>query len=68
MVEQAANQNQESSEDDWEANAESWEDMDAVPAIGPAAGKAKLKVCCYAHDVMVLMICTCSHEALSCVH
>lgn len=32
------------SEDDWEANAESWEDMGAVPALGPAAAQAKLKV------------------------
>lgn len=31
--------------DDWEAAAESWEDMDAVPAIGPAATEAKRKVC-----------------------
>ena len=35
---------QESSEDDWEDKVESWEDMDAVPAIGPQAAQAKQKV------------------------
>lgn len=44
MAQQAADKAQETSEDDWEANVESWEDMDAVPAIGPAAEKAKQKV------------------------
>ncbi len=43
MVHEAKESSQES-EDDWEANAESWEDMDAVPAIGPAAAQAKQKV------------------------
>ena len=47
MVQQATDQAQETSEDDWEANAESWEDMDAVPAIGPAAEKAKQQVSLY---------------------
>ena len=47
---QAAAKGQETSEDDWEANAESWEDMDAVPAIGPAAEKAKQQVCLLLHQ------------------
>jgi hypothetical protein len=42
-VQEATEPSQES-EDDWEANAESWEDMDAVPPIGPAAAQAKQKV------------------------
>ncbi|KAL0036218.1 hypothetical protein WJX79_008552 [Trebouxia sp. C0005] len=41
-IQEAKGSSQES-EDDWEANAESWEDMDAVPAIGPAAAQAKQK-------------------------
>ena len=40
MIQEAKESSQES-EDDWEAN---WEDMDAVPAIGPAAAEAKQKV------------------------
>ena len=35
---------QESSEDDWEDKVESWEDMNAVPAIGLQAAQAKQKV------------------------
>ncbi len=48
-----AQANAQESEDDWEANAESWEDLDAVPAIGPAAEKARQKVrhCCFLHLV-----------------
>ena len=41
MVGSAVDKSQESSEDDWEAN---YENMDAVPAIGPAAEQAKQKV------------------------
>ena len=37
---QEAKESSQESEDDWEANA----DMDAVPAIGPAAAQAKQKV------------------------
>ena len=44
---QEAKEPSEESEDDWEANTESWEDMVAVPAIGPAAVQAKQKVPLY---------------------
>ena len=44
MVQEAKEDTPESEEEDWEAAAESWEDMDAVPAIGPAAEEAKRKV------------------------
>lgn len=43
-MQEAEEGGQEESEDDWEANAESWEDMGAVPALGPPAAQAKLKV------------------------
>ena len=41
MVGSAVDRSQESSEDDWEDN---FENLDAVPAIGPAAEQAKQKV------------------------
>lgn len=44
VVQEAKEDTPESEEEDWEAAAESWEDMDAVPAIGPAAEEAKRKV------------------------